>query len=173
MGDVRNLLLTGHIEQAGPKFINLVGDGKKYDIKDKMLKYLQGKSTNLGNGWFEYSTAGNILFGFYGESVGFSPLELHVGAGYAQVQDFILNGDHPFPGSIFTFFDTPDDYYAVKFGGYLYQNYYIKNQKLTRDDLVEALQNFPDKDKLAHRPPPQDFEYEPADYDLPPNWFYQ
>jgi hypothetical protein len=67
-------------------------------------------------------------------------------------------------------FDTPDDYAAVGFGIYLYDNYYKKDKKLTKADLLDAFDIYKDKDKMALRDQPKNFQ--PRYHDYPVNQFY-
>ena len=84
-------------------FYHYVKDGGKYDVKDKMKANLKTSEISLGGKWFEYSTAGNILYGFYGLAAGFTAEELHEGAGVAQIMDHILDSDHPATGDSSTY----------------------------------------------------------------------
>jgi hypothetical protein len=154
---------------AYAEFNYYVKDGAKYDVKDKIEAHL-GQTIKLGNNWYEYSTAGNILYGFYGSAAAFTPAELHGGAGKAQLDDYKRDPTSGI-GKWTTGLDTADDYAAVKFGIYLYNNYYKKDKKLTEDDLLSALASYKDKDKMALRESPKDFY--PKYNNYPVNRFYQ
>jgi RHS repeat-associated protein len=135
------------------KFKNVVQAGARFDVKLKIKDRL-GRSIKLGENWYEYSTSGNILYGFYGSAAGFKAETLHVGAGYAQVRDVLdwvwvvgyLCEDNPdkFPdfGGPAHYFDTPDDYHAVDFGIWLYQRYYVPTGTFTRDNFVQGLNSY-------------------------------
>jgi hypothetical protein len=131
-------------------FYGSVSDGAKYDVKDKIKVQFGEDPIKIGNNWYEYSTAGNILYGFYGKAAGFSDDELFVGAGAAQIYDNKINKegdlgpvDAPFYG------DTTDDHYAIEFGIYLYNNYYVGDGILTISDLQNALDTFVHANELA------------------------
>ena len=152
------------------EFKGLVGDGKKYDVKDEIKNQL-GNKTKIGDQWFEYSTAGNILYGFYGRAVGFSKTELRAGAGYAQWADYKRdpkNGVGPCDSKHFC--DTKVDYYAVGFGMYLYDEYYERDNQLTQTDLLEAMEKYQDIDKMDVVNAPKTFRPQRSYY--PPNPFY-
>jgi len=129
-------------------FKSYVGDGKKYDVKDKIYETLRGQVIILDGQAYEYSTVGNMLYGFYGREAGYTSKILHAGAGAAQYGDHQRCGDEIGPLKTYMY-DTPDDYYAVEFGMYLYDNYY-DDGVLTELELVTALRSFPDRDKLNH-----------------------
>jgi hypothetical protein len=149
------------------QFKDLVGNGKKYDVKLEIKDQL-GEKIKLGNNWYEYSTAGNILYGFYGLAAGFSKAELHQGAGFAQLNDLFAKGT--LPGGPNTMFDTEDDYYAVEFGFFLYENYY-KDGVLTESEFLDALAKYKHADKLALTSKPVD--YRPTQNNHPVGQFYQ
>jgi RHS repeat-associated protein len=155
---------------AKAEFESVVADGMKYDVKDNMLEDL-GRTIKIGNNWYEYSTAGNIIYGFYGKEAGWSDFELYAGAGIAQYDDWKRDeGDlgppiPPFYG------DTVDDHYAVKFGIYLYDNYYTDDGVLTVADLLDAFKNYTYADRMALVEKPKNFI--PRYYEHPTNRFYQ
>lgn len=142
-----------------PKFISLVGDGAKYDVKDNILEKV-GRRTKIGDNWYEYSTSGNILYGFYGKAAGFTEYELRRGAGLAQKWDHDRDPDENEMGPCEKpyYCDTEDDYAAVGFGMHLYENYYEKTGKLTRDDLMDAFDTYKSSNKMALRDKPAGFQ---------------
>jgi len=142
LGSVGNMIL----------FKSYVGDGKKYDVKDQIRSTLGFEIIILDDQAYEYSTAGNMLYGFYGRAAGYSSEILHAGAGVAQLSDHRRCGDEMGPLKTYMY-DTVDDYYAVEFGIYLYDNYY-DDGVLTELEMVTALRTFPDRDKLNHVPMP-------------------
>jgi RHS repeat-associated protein len=150
---------------AYASFVGLVSDGKKYDVKDK-IKTEVGRTVKIGSKWFEWSTTGNILYGFYGLAAGFTKGELHAGAGLAQIKDHYANPDESPIGDASTYYDTSDDYYAIEFGFYLYENYYAVNGELTEADLLDALNTFSDVDKMALREAPKTFYPKWDKYDV-------
>jgi len=151
MLEVKNLLsssVLGDKFDAYVKFNNLVKDGARFDVKDKILMEL-GPVVKLGEYWYEYSITGNILYGFYGLAAGFDEEMLHTGAGVVQVTDLLRwaweDGDcntYPDFGGPRHYFDPPDDYYAVKFGMWLYNNHYVISQNLTISDFVVGLETY-------------------------------
>jgi hypothetical protein len=145
-----------------------VKDGATYDVKDRIKDQI-GLDTKIGNNWYEYSTAGNILYGFYGKAAGFTELELRAGAGAAQIRDHIVEGDDI--GIWQTYYDTEDDYAAVGLGMFLYDNYYKKDKKLTKADLLDALESYENANKMALVNKPKD--YQPRYYEYRVDRFYQ
>jgi len=121
---------------------NLVKDGGRWDFKDKILDELETESTWLQTGedgkgdWFEYSVTGNIHYGYVGRAAGFTTLDLHLGAGYAEIIDsaHAERGEQNFCIDILgvrkcgyfnnewsiTYYDDPWDYNAVQFGSMLF-----------------------------------------------------
>lgn len=122
-------------------FAYLVKAGAQWDIKIEMKAQL-GPDVVIGGMWFEYSTPGNIAYGFLGAAMGFSKAEIAIGAGGAQAYDYGrgCGGDTPCeigpiaanprpigrtgPGpmlpDIWPLGDTVDDAYAVRLGYELY-----------------------------------------------------
>ena len=145
---------------AAKKFYSLVHDGAIFDFKDKISITL-GQSILIDGDWYEFSTAGNILFGYYGRAAGFSTQSLHAGAGVAQVIDFTKNfsgmsnglqDDGARLGPISNFFDTPDDYAAVEMGAILYD----QAGPLTYDVFSRVLQEY--KNEMALVTDPGNFQ---------------
>ena len=64
-GALQNLLVS--YPYAYEMFIKLVGNGAPLDVKDKIRMRL-GDTIQFANFWFEWSTPGNILYGFYGSA---------------------------------------------------------------------------------------------------------
>jgi hypothetical protein len=173
MNLIRGLNEMGSQEKAAAYglFYEAVSDGAKYDVKDKILVQI-GLDTKIGDGWYEYSTAGNILFGFYGKAAGFTEDELRVGAGTAQMLDYLAEAERGKGPCNSTYFcDTEVDYYAVGFGMYLYDNYYKDDGELTEEDLLDAFETYEDTDKMDIVSGPNDFR--PRYHNYPANQFYQ
>lgn len=145
-------------------FIPLVKDSALWDFKDKTKAEL-GERIRLGGDWFEYSTPGNIHYGFVGAAAGFSLPELHAGAGVAQVRDLLVKGAPV--GSWTSGFDTEDDYYAVEFGHQLYEGAYTQDRRLTVSEFTALLVKYEHRDKMARVTEPM----WPGNPD--PNWPYQ
>ncbi|MBL8098598.1 MAG: hypothetical protein JNK81_05420 [Anaerolineales bacterium] len=145
---------------AGALFYSLVHDGAKYDVKDKMQEEFGIDSpVKIGDNWYEYSTAGNIFYGFYGTAAGWTEDELYVGAGAAQIADNKLRGqDKLGPCEAPYYCDTVEDHYAVEFGIYMYNEYYENDGSLTIADLKNAMDKFEHSDKLAIVKSPKNFQ---------------
>jgi RHS repeat-associated protein len=156
---------------AMSEFINLVEDGAKYDVKDKMLEEFKGDPIKIGDNWYEFSTAGNIIYGFYGKEAGWSDFELYAGAGKAQIDDWIRKEGDLGPLGPPYYGDTMDDHFAVRFGIHLYNNYYAKDRTLTTADLLDAFDNYKYIKWMALEPKPKVFL--PRYYEYPTNRFYQ
>ena len=169
MNSVREAKALGQGGLAWAGFISVVKDGAKYDVKDKIELQI-GLETKIGNNWYEFSTAGNILFGFYGQAAGFTEFELRAGAGAAQLADYDRDPTSGI-GDWSTFYDTENDYAAVGFGIYLYDNYYKDDGELTEADLLAAFESYSNANKMALIEKPKDFK--PRYYEYPVNRFYQ
>jgi len=126
-------------------FVQLVRNEAPFDFKHAILEKL-GDRIRLGSEWFEYSTPGNILYGFFGGAAGFSLDELHGGASAAQVLDASYRGSElgPLvaPDGALTLLDTPDDYYAIDFGYRLYQKAYAPDKQLTISEFSAFMVNY-------------------------------
>jgi hypothetical protein len=141
----------------------LVRDGAPLDVKDKIEEEL-GQTLRLGDYWFEFSIAGNILYGFYGSAWHISPAGLHLGAGVAQLQDYLRDRSTEL-GPPSTYFDTPDDYYAIEFGIELYYRGYAPDGIVTVGEFTALLTTFAEFQQLSHRPEPPGIAFNP-------NWPY-
>ncbi len=148
-------------------FYQIVHDSGPWDFKDKIFEVSRGEGVRLGGHWFEYSTPGNILYGFNGAAAGFTLEELHGGAGIAQLRDHLLEGA-PL-GPVGTLLDTPDDYYAVEFGYRLYKEAYEPDQTLTLAEFDALLAQYDHLEQMAlvEAPPP-----EPAPREVEGDWPY-
>jgi RHS repeat-associated protein len=151
--------------EAMDEFISLVGDDAIYDVKKVMEVEFDKSPIKIGSNWYEYSTAGNIIYGFYGTEVGYSADMLYLGAAKAQFDDWREKD-----GELGIFIDTADDHYAITFGIYLYENYYADDGELTDADLLDALENYPHLDWMAVEEKPKVFQ--PRYYEYPANRFY-
>ncbi len=132
-------------------FFELVKDSAPWDFKDKIERRL-GERVRLEGEWFEYSTPGNIHYGFVGAAAGYSLEGLHVGAGAAQLRDSLLEKGPV--GSGWTLFDTEDDYYAVEFGFRLYHEAYASDKTLTVAEFDSLLVKYENLDKMARKAEP-------------------
>lgn len=110
-------------------FERLVGDGKRWDLKDRMRRALSDSFMLCSASvcyWFEYSVLGNILYGYVGAQAGFAEWEIRAGAGYAEARDpensakFDWPGVHPIAylpeERRSSYYDDPLDYNAVSMG---------------------------------------------------------
>ena len=159
-------------------FYELTHNNAYFDVKWNIQREL-GDVVKLGDSWYEFSAPGNIMFGFYGTAAGFSPEELYKGAGVAQLIDELLYkaglSKHPEyhtePGPLHAPFygDTTDDHYAIQIGIELYSQY-NKSGSLTASDLADTLSIYPNKNNLAIRSAPTD--YQPTEESLPTDAFY-
>lgn len=138
------------------EFADLVADHQPFDIKRNIGAISNEGAIRMGADWYEYSTPGNIAYGFYGAAAGYDIFVLRLGAGAAQSKDAWIDGDGP-PGSLGTMLDTPDDYYAVQFGYDLYHNYYRPDFQLTRDEFVSALATYEHRAEMALVVAPSDY----------------
>ncbi|MEO6062233.1 MAG: RHS repeat-associated core domain-containing protein, partial [Thermoflexales bacterium] len=138
-------------------FYMLVRNGAPWDIKIEMELQL-GPSVVIGAKWFEYSTPGNIAYGFLGAALGASKVEIYGGAGVAQARDFATGCSGkspcevrplyspptsrsgsprgPYSPAIFPLGDTVDDALAVRLG---YDLYGATGGKATASALTVAI----------------------------------
>ncbi len=137
------------------RFYQLARDGASLDFKDK-TKLTLGKTIQLSGIWFEWSTPGNMLYGFYGTAWGVPHDLLHLGASYAQVADHIRNPAESSLGPPATMFDTLEDYVAIDFGITLYYQAYLPDQKVTQEEFAALLVNYAYLTLLAQEPAPLD-----------------
>lgn len=133
-------------------FYQLVKDGAPLDVKDRIEQEV-GRDIQLGEHWFEFSTAGNIIFGFYGAAWGFADVELHGGAGVAQLLDKAKDAATPL-GPISMFFDTPDDYHAVDFGIQLYYQAYAPDGVVSVAEFNALLADYSHLAQMTVATPP-------------------
>jgi len=157
-------------------YIVLVMPNGKYDVKLGMEKLLNTQVIKIGSKWYEYSTAGNILFGYYSHAAGFTLQELQKGAGAVQVYDYyrhmcFANSECGAPlGTQDTFYDSSDDFSAIQFGYELFDSDAATDGIITPEEFTIALDNYSGPYPLDVRPDPGNYlpggPY-PADY------FYQ
>jgi RHS repeat-associated protein len=133
------------------------GSGKVKDIKLEMKRRI-GEAVTLCStescAWVDYSTPGNIVFGYSMAQIGIDALIYETAGGFLEMWDTRggLRDDYDFAwwleGSMG---DNPDDYAAVQFGIYLFMTY---GTDLTYADLQEALVYWLNR----FQPPPDDFD---------------
>ena len=133
-------------------FNEMVKNGAPLDFKDQIEKEL-GRSIQFGGKWFEWSTSGNIMFGFYGTAWGFHPHELYAGAGAAQLKDWLSPDEEENPKlgpKLPPFYmDTADDHYAIELGILLYHQGYASDRQLTADEFSSLLVNYTHLNDMA------------------------
>jgi RHS repeat-associated protein len=155
------MTLAAHVPWAGAmtwsKFQELVRDYAPFDIKRNIEREFQGGPIKLGEHWYEYSMPGNIAYGFYGAAAGYDLPLLHAGAGAAQLKDAYIDRDGP-AGPWNYYGDTPDDYYAIEFGYYLYRAHYLPDRNLSRQEFAAALDNYEYRYQLAVTSSPSDYQ---------------
>lgn len=113
--------------EAYTRWMELVSGGARWDFKIPILTKL-GESIRLcdnmsGCNWYSYENPANIHFGYVGRVAGFTPLEMHVGAGRAQGND---NPNQDTKKWWYTLRDEPADYWAIEVGILVY-NYEKSN----------------------------------------------
>jgi hypothetical protein len=138
------------------KFYNLVKDGAKFDVKDNILALL-GDKVKINKNWYEYSTPGNILYGYYGAAAGFDLEILQRGAGFAQIMDVIKDPLKAPRGQVKYKMDTEDDYYAVLFGNELYESTTLDDGVLGYQEFINAIESYDFADNLALVTDPGDY----------------
>jgi hypothetical protein len=149
---------------------DLVQDSARWDFKDAIRETAGGEAIKLGQEWFEYSTPGNMLYGFTGAAAGFSLVELRVGASYAQVRDDLRSSDpKDNVGPIWpSLLDQEDDYYAIDFGYRLYQEH---GADVTVAQFEAFLVSYEPSAGLARVPAPTDYRAAPTDWPYAPGRF--
>jgi RHS repeat-associated protein len=151
--------ITGAYFAGMAMYIQLVRPGGKYDVKLEIKSQL-GRTVKIGNKWYEYSTVGNILFGYYSHAAGFELETIQRGAGWAQQYDYHTKGCPDGPdcdtvlGTEDTFFDSPDDFSAIRFGYNLFASDAAKDGVITPDELTSALDNYVGPYPLDVKPDP-------------------
>ena len=113
------------------KWADLVAAEKEFDYKgaiyaawdDAAWKFYEGKG-------YRYDIGGNFNYGYVGRAAGFSKIELHAGAAYAQFTDGYWSWR-----SLNTLGDDPIDQKAIALGIELYNSYGLN---IDRAVLVEA-----------------------------------
>jgi hypothetical protein len=105
---------------AYQRWAALVRDGARWDFKDAILLEL-GRSIRLCDihkcHWYGYSVPGNIHYGYVGRAAGFTAVELHAGATYAQQTD-----PENVPWQNAWHGDQPGDFRAIEMGIQLYRD---------------------------------------------------
>jgi len=164
---------------AYSRFRDLVADGRQWDIKDRM-RFRLGESFDLSgskaSGWYEYSTLGNILYGYTGTEAGFRAIELRIGAGYAEMTDPDNRSKRSFPPCRPAIYlpanrlqylgDEQHDYSAVSMGIEMSRRY---GANVTVQQFQAQLTKY--QDRLASGTPSQSpvspggWPYTPGDFD--------
>jgi len=149
---------------------DLVRDGARWDFKDAIRGMAAGEAIKLGQEWFEYSTPGNMLYGFTGAAADFSLVELHAGASVAQVWDDWNSSDpKDNVGPLWpSFLDQEPDYNAIDFGYRLYEEH---GADVTVTEFEAFLVSYEPSDALARVPAPTDYRAAPADWPYAPGRF--
>mgnify|MGYP006424888075 CR=1 FL=1 len=97
----------------------LFGANKKYDVKVAILKKHGEKIILCGNGvcnYVDYSTVGNILFGYISAQREISKGILWLASGYLETSDRLLQGKDILWENWPSYLDDPGDKAAVDFG---------------------------------------------------------
>ena len=149
-------------------FYQLVRNGAPLDVKDKIKEEL-GRTIQLNGQWFEYSTTGNILYGFYGAAWGLDEQLLFAGAGAAQIRDYRNPdpGETPQLGPLAPPFysDTVDDHFAIQLGVEIYQKAYAPDQVVTLDEFRALMTDYQHLNDMAIQPrPPEPMPNQPWPY---------
>jgi RHS repeat-associated protein len=119
------------------KFYNLEAGKKEWDLKINIKEELKKAIVLCGNGiqscdWFDYSTVGNIHFGYIAGVAKINYLISGVAGGYLEQKDLTdewknlrnLRLDHcGWTSGVILFCDNPHDQYAVDFGFELAKKY--------------------------------------------------
>ncbi|MBM4460528.1 MAG: hypothetical protein FJ011_22685 [Chloroflexi bacterium] len=139
--------------QAYQTFTPLVKSDGPWDFKARIEREI-GKTVQLGGDWHEWSTTGNITYGFLGAAAGFSRFELRAGAGIAQVNDVLKGKPDARLGPPRTYFDTTDDFWAVEFGYQLYEKTVGQGWALTEAVFTTSLAEYAHRSQMALRDEP-------------------
>jgi len=121
-----------------PSHLNMFGDYGKYDIKRKMLNTIGPAVILCGGGgcrWVDYSTPGNIMYGYLSASREVQQPISWIAAGVLEYINSIEES-HPYTGEISSWGDNPGDKAAVDFGYDLYEQY---PNGITLEDFQIAL----------------------------------
>jgi hypothetical protein len=167
-------------EQGGLSFVYSYMFGKYWrygpkNIKVAMLRDI-GQGVILcgsdGCRWVDYSTPGNILFGYAVEAAGMSEEFYSWVGGFEQMGDDLINPNEPVHTEwcSTSYCDDPYDLAAVQFGAQLYRDY---GSEITLDifqselttDILETFQPPPASFPIPFSPHPQDNYYHLGDFD--------
>jgi hypothetical protein len=109
--------------------LKLFGNYGRYDIKRKMLAIYEGAVVLCGERgctWVDYSTPGNIMYGYLSAARGVDQRVSWVAGGALEFVDWVGDGrknDLPYTGKASAWGDNPGDKAAVDFGYSLYEMY--------------------------------------------------
>lgn len=121
-----NEYIMGSVSAGYSAFLSLNHENAKWNIKTPIQEELGDAVILCGTkscGWFDYSTPGNIHFGFMAAAAGI-PRGVSQGAGGAIQSAEALFGDAEWHREWSkTLFEDPRDWAAVEFGYYLYEKY--------------------------------------------------
>jgi len=170
-----------YYRQGGLLFVYSYMFGKYWrygqkNIKEQMLSTI-GQGVILwgsdGCRWVDYSTPGNILFGYAVEAAGISKEFYSWVGGVEQVDDDLINPSAPIHTDwcSTSYCDDPYDLAAVQFGAQLYKDY--ESEIITVDifqnelttDILDAFQPPPSSFVAPFSPYPQDNYYHVGNFD--------
>ena len=183
MGEEIETLLPLYTEEGGPQFIYgwVLGTFNPYGPKNIKV----AMNAKLGDGvifcgasdvcrWVDYSTPGNILFGYSAEAARIPKEFYYWVGGLEQLRDDIF-GPNPvnWGWCTISYCDDPADFAAVQFGASLYtsgDNITVQEfQAALTTDILDTFQSPPPGFIQPFPPSPQENQYVPGDFDYPPD----
>ena len=100
---------------------SMVQSGGPWDHKEQITKLFGKGYSVLHNGYlYRFDIWSNVHYGYVGRKVGFTPIELRAGAGYAQIRDRTSKLSY-----WSSWFDDPYDQAAINVGIELYEVYQL------------------------------------------------
>ncbi|MEW6085938.1 MAG: RHS repeat-associated core domain-containing protein [Chloroflexota bacterium] len=183
MGEEIETLLPLYTEEGGAQFIYgwMLGTFNPYGPKNIKVAL----NRKLGDGvilcgsndvcrWVDYSTPGNILFGYSAEAAGIPKGFYYWVGGLQQPVDDAF-GPNPvnWGWCTISYCDDPADFAAVQFGASLYtsgDNITVQEfQSALTADILDTFQSPPPGFTQPFPPVSQENQYVPGDFDYPPD----
>jgi hypothetical protein len=183
MGEEIETLVPLYTEEGGPQFIYgwMLGTFGPYGPKNIKVEM----RAELGNGvilcgandscrWVDYSTPGNILFGYSAEAARIPEGFYSWVGGLQQLWDDVW-GPNPvnWDWCRTSYCDDPADLAAVQFGASLYSSgdslSLQEFQSALTTDILGSFQSPPPGFVQPFSPVPQENQYVPGDFDYPPD----
>jgi len=124
-------------------WVAMVKEGAYWDYKgDIRAKFGKNPRINFGSLTnISYEAIANLTYGYIGSAAGFTPIELVIGAGAAQLRTYFKKRNPNAKGPCLSKYacDQPYDNWWILFGIYLFEKYGDDTDNLTTENVEEAL----------------------------------